>query len=273
MTKSLDYKGTGIHYTTEGSGTTLFFLHGYLESSEIWNGFTQRFAGSFRVICMDIPGHGRSGTLGEVHGMGEMARAAAAVLDAEGIDKAVVVGHSMGGYVTMEFVHQFPERTLGYCLFHSTCFADNEEKRQNREREISLILCGKKLQIIRTNIPKAFADEHLESMKESVTRAIEVASGSSEEGTVALLRGMMARSDHSGLLKRSLPPPMIIWGERDNYIGKPVFEKLVGLAPHAAVTVLKKSGHMGFIEEPDCAYTGMLNYLTTLQIKPPVKLD
>ena len=265
MTKFLDYKGAGIHYTIEGSGTALFFLHGYLESSEIWNGFTDRFAGSFRVICMDIPGHGRSGLLGEVHEMREMARVAAAVLDAEGIETAVMIGHSMGGYVTMEFVHQFPERTLGYSLFHSTCFADNEEKRQNREREISLILCGKKLQIIRTNIPKAFADEHLESMEESVARAIEVASGSSEEGTVALLRGMMNRNDHSDLLKRTQPPPMIIWGERDNYIGRPVFDKLVGLAPHASLAVLKNSGHMGFIEESDCAYSGMMNYLATLQ--------
>jgi pimeloyl-ACP methyl ester carboxylesterase len=264
MTKSLDYKGASVHYTIEGSGTTLFFLHGYLESSEIWNGFTNRFTGSFRVICMDIPGHGRSGLLGEVHEMGEMARVAAAVLDAEGIEKAVMIGHSMGGYVTMEFVHQFPARTLGYCLFHSTCFADNEEKRQNREREISLILCGKKLQIIRTNIPKAFADENLESMKEPVARAIEVASGSSEEGTVALLRGMMNRSDHSDLLKRTLPVPMIIWGERDNYIGREAFGRLVGLAPHATVTVLKNSGHMGFIEEPGCAYSGLLNYLASL---------
>ncbi len=265
MIKTLGYKGATIHYSIEGSGTTLLFLHGYLESLEIWNTFTKRFTGSFRVICMDIPGHGKSGILGEVHEMGEMARVAAAVLDAENIDKAVVIGHSMGGYVTMEFVHLFSERTLGYCLFHSTCFADNDEKRENREREISLILCGKKSQIIRTNIPKAFAGEHLESMEESVQRAIEIASGSPDEGTVALLRGMMVRRDHSETLKRRQPPPMIIWGERDNYIGRKVFEKLVELAPHAFVTVLKRSGHLGFIEEPDCAYSGMTDYLASVR--------
>jgi pimeloyl-ACP methyl ester carboxylesterase len=264
MKKSIDYQGVKVSYGIEGSGPALLFLHGYLESSEIWNGFVQRFTGSYSVVCMDIPGHGNSGIMGDVHEMSEMARVAGAVLDAEGIERAVLIGHSMGGYVTMEFVNIFPERTIGYCLFHSTCFADNDEKRQNREREISLILCGKKRQIIRTNIPKGFAEENLEKLKESVDRAIEVASGSSEEGTVALLRGMMERADHSKLLGRSVPPPMIIWGKRDNYIGEPVFRKLADLAPHATFIVLKNSGHMGFVEEPDCAYNGILNYLTSL---------
>jgi pimeloyl-ACP methyl ester carboxylesterase len=264
MTKSIDYQGVEVSYTVDGSGPALLFLHGYLEASEIWNGFIQRFTGSYSVLCMDIPGHGNSGVLGDVHEMSEMARVAGAVLDAEGIERVVVFGHSMGGYVTMEFVNLFPDRTLGYCLFHSTCFADNDEKRQNREREISLILCGKKRQIIRTNIPKGFAEESLDKMKESVDRAIEVASGSSEEGTVALLRGMMSREDHSKLLSSSVPPPLIIWGKKDNYIGEPVFRKLADLAPHASFIVLKNSGHMGFIEEPDCAYNGIMNYLTSL---------
>ncbi len=264
MSKSIDYKGIEVSYTIDGSGPTLLFLHGYLESSEIWNGFVQRFTGSYNVICMDIPGHGNSGVLGDVHEMSEMARAAGAVLDAEGIERAVVIGHSMGGYVTMEFVNIFPERTVGYCLFHSTCFADNEEKRENREREISLILCGKKLQIIRTNIPKGFAEENLEKMKEAVSRVIQIASGSSEEGTIALLRGMMERHDHSEILKRTVPPSLIIWGKKDNYIGEPVFRKLTGLAPHATFLVLKNSGHMGFIEEPDGAFNGIVNYLESV---------
>lgn len=264
MTKSIAYKGIQVSYTIEGRGTALLFLHGYLEASEIWDGFIQRFTNSYTVICMDIPGHGKSGVLGDIHEMSEMARVAGALLDAEGIDKVVLFGHSMGGYVTMEFVHLFTERVLGYCLFHSTCFADNDEKRQNREREISLVLCDKKLQIIRANIPKAFAEENLEKMKDSVARAIEIAAGSSDEGTIALLRGMMERRDHAELLKRSYPPPLIIWGKKDNYIGEPVFNKLTSLAPQATCVVLKNAGHMGFIEEPDCAYNGITNYLSSL---------
>ena len=265
MTKSIDYQGVKVNYSIEGTGDiALLFMHGYLESLEIWDGFVQRFTDSYKVVCMDIPGHGQSDPLGQVHEMGEMARIAGAVLDVEEIDEVVVFGHSMGGYITMEFVHIYPERTKGYCLFHSTCFADNDEKRQNREREISLILCGKKQQIIRTNIPKAFAEENLEKMKGSVEKALQIALGSSDEGTIALLRGMMERSDHSELLKRSSPSPLIIWGEKDNYIGKPVFNKLVELAPHATIIVLKNAGHMGFIEEPECVYNGITGYLNSL---------
>jgi pimeloyl-ACP methyl ester carboxylesterase len=165
----------------------------------------------------------------------------------------------------MEFLHLFPERTRGYCLFHSTCFADSEEKRENRDREISLVLCGKKLQIIRTNIPKGFSEANIEKMADKVEWARRLAAANPDEGIIALLQGMKQRRDHSDLLGRTSPPPLIIWGRGDNYIGEEVFNKLVGLAPHATVVVLKNSGHMGFIEEPDCAYSGMFNYLASLK--------
>ena len=265
MMKSISYQGTPVHYTVEGTGEALLFLHGYLESLEIWDAFSKRFTNRYKVVRMDIPGHGKSGVLGPVHEMHEMARAASAVLDAEQIDRVVVFGHSMGGYVTMEFVHLFPGRTRGYGLFHSTCFADNDEKKQNRDREISLVMCGKKMQIIRTNIPKGFADDNLERLEKEVERAKQIALAASDEGVVALLQGMKQREDHSETLKRLTPPPLIIWGKKDNYIGEPVFEKLLALAPHASVVVLKTSGHMGFLEEPDCAYAGIVNYLNGLE--------
>ena len=265
MDHSIDYQGINIHYTLEGSGPALLFLHGYLESSLIWKEFVSRFTADYRVICLDIPGHGSSGVLGPVHEMDEMARVAAAVLDAEGIDEVVVIGHSMGGYITMDFVHIFPERTKGYILFHSTCFADNDEKKLNRDREISLVMCGKKMQIIHTNIPKGFADLNLDRLAGDVALAKEIAAGNSNEGIIALLQGMKRRKDHTDTLKSSNPAPLIIWGRKDNYIGEEVFKKLCAIAPLANTVVLDESGHMGFLEEPGKAFEGIINYLATIQ--------
>jgi pimeloyl-ACP methyl ester carboxylesterase len=265
MDKSIEYQGIKVHYSVEGSGSTLLFIHGYLESSAIWKGFAGRFTDQYRVILLDIPGHGASGVLGPVHEMGEMARVAGAVLDAEQISKVVVIGHSMGGYVTMEFVHLFPERTAGYCLFHSTCFADNEEKKLNREREISLVMCGKKMQIIHTNIPKGFANSNIERLAPWVTRAKQIAAGNSDEGIIALLQGMKNREDHSALLGENSPVPLIIWGRKDNYISEEVFNKLRSIAPEAVFVILNDSGHMGFIEEPDAACSGITRYLEMLK--------
>lgn len=261
MLKTLSFRDRDVFYKSEGDGETLLFVHGYLESSDIWEPFTGYFKEHYRVITVDIPGHGKSGVIGSIHRMSEMAEALRSVLEAENVNKAIVIGHSMGGYITMEFVHRFPGYVKGYVLFHSTCFADSEEKKLNREREISLVLCGKKMQIIRTNIPKGFADENQSVLKEQIARAGDIALCSTDEGVVALLRGMMEREDHSAVLGRALPPSLLIWGRKDNYIGEAVFEKLLASAPGSQVVILENSGHMGFIEEPEAAAAGILDFL------------
>jgi len=264
MNKIIDYQGRKISYSIEGKGEALLFIHGYLENAEIWSGFTSRFTDKYRVLCVDVPGHGNSEVIGQVHEMEEMARIISMILQSETISKVVVFGHSMGGYITMEFLNLYPEMTRGYCLFHSTCFADNEEKKLNRDREISLVLCGKKMQIIHTNIPKAFASDYIHTNKAEVEKAKEIAVSCSDQGIIALLNGMKARKDHSTLLSASSVPPMLIWGRKDNYISEEVFTKLVSLAPHATILILNHSGHMGFLEEADCVYTGIMNYLDSL---------
>jgi len=253
MEKTITYHGQEVRYRDQGSGSCLVFLHGYLESGEIWNGFADMFSPNFRVIVPDLPGHGVSGTWGKVHTMEELAGAVRAILQEEKIDKILLVGHSMGGYVTMAFADLYPESLLGYVLFHSTCFADSEEKKRNRQREISLVLCGKKCQIINVNIPKGFANDNVERLRNEVERVRDIALDNPEEGIVAMLNGMMQRPDRTSVLQDSSLPLLLIGGMKDNYIPAEVFERLVGLAPHARVLRLNGSGHMGFIEEPELA--------------------
>lgn len=253
MRKSITYQGQEVSYDDLGSGTCLVLLHGYLETGEIWNDFAALFSQQCRVIVPDLPGHGHSGTWGKLHTMEEMAGAVRAILEAEDIEKILLVGHSMGGYVTMAFADLYPGYLRGYVLFHSTCFADSEEKRKNRQREISLVLCGKKCQIVNVNIPKGFANENVERLKDQVERARTIALENPEEGIVAILNGMMQRPDRTRVLQDSSLPLLIIGGMKDNYIPLEVFDKLVSLAPHARVLRLNGSGHMGFIEEPEKA--------------------
>ena len=265
MIKQVQFKEAAVNYSVEGSGDTMVFLHGYLESLEIWTPFIRRFTDNYRVISVDLPGHGKSGVWGENHSMEELAEAVKLVMEEENVSRTVMFGHSLGGYVTMAFADRYPDLLKGYALFHSTCFADNEEKKKNRDREISLVRCGKKLQIVNSSIPKGFADSNLERMNEEVNRVKKMAAKTPDEGIIAILNGMKQRADRSNVLKLPVPPPLIIWGEKDNYIPEEVFKKLVNTAPHASVVILKNSGHMGFLEEPDCVYSGILNYLSELE--------
>jgi len=253
MDKTTAYKGVTVAYEDRGTGPCIVLIHGYLETRRIWKGFTERFGDQYRIITPDLPGHGDSGTLGEVHRMEDLAGSVHAILENEGIEKIFLVGHSMGGYVTMAFADHYPDRLSGYCLFHSTCFADTEDKKNNRDREISLIRCGKKQQIVNVNIPRGFADMNLEPLAQQVEQAKQIALGNSDEGIVALLNGMKQRPDRTAVLQNSSLPLLLIGGMNDNYIPVEVFEKLVRLAPRAVVLRLKNSGHMGFMEEPEPA--------------------
>ena len=264
MQKSIDYKGTQVVYTDRGEGPCLVLLHGYLESGEIWESFADRIPQGYRLIIPDLPGHGRSGTLKKMDSMDDLAGAIKAMVEAEDIGKIFLVGHSMGGYVVMAFAELFPEKLLGYSLFHSTCFADNNDKKLNRDREISLVLCGKKRQIVLVNIPKAFSMDNVDLMPDEVERARRIALDSSDEGIIALLHGMKARPDRSAVLKDPDLPLLLIGGMKDNYIPIEVFDKLVAMAPHAQVLRLEESGHMGFIEEPEKVVQALMEMLDGL---------
>jgi len=229
----------------------MVLLHGYLESGEIWSSFVKQFPKGFRFIIPDLPGHGASGTWGKVHAMDELARAVNLILVAEGIGKVFLAGHSMGGYVTMAFAALFPEKLLAYSLVHSTPFADTQEKKEMRDREASLVLCGKKRQIILVNIPKAFSSDNLVRMAREVEQAKQIAIKNPDKGVIALLNGMKERYDHTRVLQNPDLPILLIGGVKDNYIPIEVFDKLIKLAPHATVVRLEESGHMGFMEEPE----------------------
>jgi len=261
MKKRIRFKNIDVVYQKHGEGTCVVLLHGYLETSEIWQDFVQKFPEGISLINIDLPGHGASGTWGEVHRMDDLAASVAEVLRSEKLDKVFLVGHSMGGYVTMAFADLFPENLLGYSLLHSTCFADTEEKRKNRDREISLVRCHKKKQIINVNIPKGFAGSNLDRLAGEVERAKQIAHSNSEEGVIAILNGMKARPDRTRVLKDSSLPLLLIGGMKDNYIPVEVFENLVSLAPHASVLKLGESGHMGFIEEGDQVVRALVEML------------
>lgn len=262
MEKRIKYRDADLSYADVGEGPCIVLLHGYLESGAIWQSFMDSFPGECRFIVPDLPGHGASGTWGKVHGMDELAGAVLAILEAEGIARVFLAGHSMGGYVTMAFVDLFPKKIIAYALVHSTPFADTEEKRENREREISLVLCGKKRQIVLVNIPKAFAMDNLESMSGQVELAKEIALASPDDGTIALLNGMKERPDRTRVLQDPVLPLLLIGGMKDNYIPVEVFDRLVSLAPHARILRLAGSGHMGFMEEPQLVQQAFMEMLS-----------
>lgn len=232
----------------------ILLLHGYLESGRIWDPFKPFLEKDFQVFAPDLPGHGKAPVAGPVHTMEIMAAAVFDLINKKGLGGFHLVGHSMGGYVALAFLEMFPEKVKSLTLLHSTCFADTDEKKKNRDREIALVKEGKKDLIVQTNIPMAFATERIEANMEYVEFAKETALRISDEGVLLVLEGMKRRPDRSHLLKNPGRPIQLIAGRKDNYIPFEVMEKMASFHPELRLSVLEDSGHMGFLEEKDqCA--------------------
>ena len=251
MIRTIPFANTEIRFSDNGTGTALVLLHGYLESLEIWNGFAGILEERFRIICPDLPGHGESGIMGEVHSMEKLAESVLAVLDHCGIDKCFIAGHSMGGYSGLAFLELYPERLHGICLLHSHPFPDTRQTMQNRCREIVLVNQGRKELISKINIPKAFAPQNLDLLKSEVERAKEIAISTPDEGIIACLNGMMQRPSREDLLSETTVPVLLVAGKHDNYIPFEEIAKKIRLPEGAGFVALENSGHIGFLEEPE----------------------
>lgn len=245
------FNGGRIFYNDTGKGLPVVLLHGYLETSGIWDSFAAKLSERFRVITIDLPGHGSSDSFGVTHTMEFMASAVRKLLENAGLKKVFLTGHSMGGYVTLAYLDQYPGSLSGYCLFHSQPFPDTPETIEKREKEIALVEEGKRELFIPASISRMYASSNLKMFAESVHHSEESASKLDGEGIIAVLKGMIERPSRLQVMEKSNVPGLWILGAQDNYIPCESMQKRVSLPANARLVVLEKSGHMGFIEEEE----------------------
>src|SRR6056297_1337858 len=170
MTQTINDKKISIHFSDSGQGTPVVLLHGFMENLMVWDDFAKELAASTRVIAIDLPGHGKTECFGETCTMDQMAKVVKAVLDHLSIEKCYLIGHSMGGYVTLAFAENHPERLWGFSLFHSVATPDTEEKKKARQQTINKINEDKKDEVILSHVPKTFATDNLDTFRKKIIK-------------------------------------------------------------------------------------------------------
>ncbi|HCC71750.1 MAG TPA: alpha/beta hydrolase [Bacteroidales bacterium] len=258
--KNASFRDGKIIYYDTGAGETIILLHGYLESSAVWFDFMPDLAGNFRVLAIDLPGHGASGIFDDQHSMDFMADVVKEVMNKESIEKAMLAGHSMGGYVALAFVEKYPSRLHAYSLFHSHPFADTDQQIKNRKREIKIVESGKKDIIYLVNVTQMFADFNVERFKEKLELHKEIASGIPAKGIIAVLKGMISRPSRIKILEKGEVPLLFIFGKHDNYIPFDEIRDRIKMPPNAEIIVLEKTGHLGFVEEKEKSLAVIMDF-------------
>ena len=250
--------GICVHVSDTGSGvSTLVLLHGYLETMYVWNEMVEALKDEYRIITLDLPGHGLSDSAPLAPGASERVNSVefdvpviCGVMDKCGVSQAFIVGHSMGGYIAYECLRQAPSRFLGAIAISAHPYPDTPEQAPIREREISIVRSGKLSLLAEVSIPKMYAETSLRECDEKIRETVELCETHDPEGIVASIRGIASRGDLSSVFAAPPCPLMLIYGSEDAYL--PV-EKASAMAeefPRVRFAKVCGASHNSFIEKP-----------------------
>lgn len=244
----LEYKRIPIYYEDHGQGPSVILLHGFLETTTMWKPLVTELAVHHRVITIDLPGHGQTGSLSDVHTMEMMAQVVVHVLDQLQIETAIFIGHSMGGYVALALAEHYTNRVDGLCLMNSTPFADSLERQINRDRAIKVIKQDFK-SFVSMAVSNLFCPEQKDQFIDAIASVKQEAMKLTVQGIVAALKGMKIRKDRSQLLRQLQIPKLVILGKTDpilDYTSLKYQLALLGID-----TVDLPGGHMSYIENKE----------------------
>jgi pimeloyl-ACP methyl ester carboxylesterase len=254
----VNFQNTSLHYTDIGKGGTVVLLHGFLENSSMWDQVVPVLSQKNRVLCIDLLGHGKTENRSYVHSMEQMAEAVAAVLRHLRIRKAVMVGHSMGGYVALAFAEKNPKRIKGLCLMNATAKADSEVKKRQRTKAIQLVKDNHQ-SFIRKAIPLLFQPKNRKRYRFEVNRVKQEALKTSKQGVIAALEGMKLRKNRAVLLRDASYPVGMLVGKKDPVLN--CEDLLAQLRGTSASVHVFSAGHMSHIENKTACIDALQGFL------------
>lgn len=243
--KTITYKNTKISYSDQGKGTAVVLLHGFLENKTMWNAFVPELSNKHRVITIDLLGHGETECLGYVHSMEDQADMVHAVLHELKIRKAVLIGHSMGGYVALAFAELYPDNVKGIVLQNSTSRADSDERKKNRDRAIKAVKQNY-TNFVRLSIANLFNEDNREKLEPEIEKIKLQALKTPLQGIVACLEGMKIRKDREVLLHFAPYPIQLVLGKKDGVL--PYDETIDQVEGTKVELTTFPDGHMSHIE-------------------------
>lgn len=260
--RTIEIEGHTVHYRDEGRDNTktVVLLHGFMQSLDVWSSYVLTYMNRFRVVTIDLPGHGQTDCFGEIHSMHFMAKIVRNVLSHIGVERCVMVGHSMGGYVALAFAEYFPFVLRGLCLVNSHAMADSEEKRGMREAICAEVL-ENKARFVVDFVPHLFSPSRREEMSQDIKYLKDQCLETSVQSIIAAQLGMSRRPSRIGVLEELEVPVMFVYGKDDERL-LPEVAVAQTLMPHRAeMLMLDRTGHMSFLEEREYVKARIANFV------------
>ena len=241
---------------------TVVLIHGFGEDLRIWENIIPELEPEYRILAPDLPGSGQQAANTAGITMESMAEFIKEMLDREKVGACSMIGHSMGGYISLAFAEKYPERLNRFGLFHSTAFADSDEKKDARKKNIEFITKHGAAKFLAQSVPNLFSEETANANPEVVKEMIDRYRNFSADSLVNYTQAMMARPDRIHVLKTFPKPVLFIMGEKDTAVPIEQGLKQCSIPEFSYIYIATRSGHMGMIEEPVFCVKALKEFLS-----------
>lgn len=249
-----------VYYTVHGSGEVIVLLHGFPMDGQLWNKVVSELSEKYCLIIPDFPGCGRSTYDSDDITVEDMALFVKQILLNEGVDKAIIAGHSMGGYATMAFAELYPEMLKGIGLIHSFATADSEEKKEQRIKSIELFRKGGSVPFVRQMIPALFAESTKKILNDEINELTERAILTKANNLEAFYKAMINRGDRTRIFNKVNVPVLWIIGREDGIANPRNLIQQTSLSNVNFVYVYNNCGHMSMIETPQKMCSDLISF-------------
>jgi 3-oxoadipate enol-lactonase len=251
----MNYIPVQLYYEEQGAGFPVFLLHGFPLDHTTWDKVTESLKSKARVILPDLRGLGKSPVVDGVYQMREMAEDIVALMDKLKIEKAILVGHSMGGYVSLAFAHAYPHRLAGLGLVCTQAANDSPEKRQARLITVD--------EVKRRGV-KVMAQKQANKMSdkpEVIQWCYDIIMKTDKKGVIGCLKGMAERPDCTGYLANIQVPAVVVSGKFDKAVPAEQPQIMTQLLLRGWHVEAANTGHMPMIEEPQVVTQALLQLI------------
>ncbi|WP_030235845.1 alpha/beta fold hydrolase [Streptomyces sp. NRRL S-350] len=244
---------SAVSVRESGTGTPLVLLHAFPLNASMWSSQLDTLPGltgdGARVLAPDQRGFGGTELGVDEPSLDLVADDLALLLDAAGIERAVVGGISMGGYVALAFARRHPGRLSGLLLANTRATADTDAVRANRERIAAAVTARGSVRLLLDE--QVAAGQLGPDSQHLVARVEAMVAAASPEAVAWAHRAMAARPESLDVLAALRVPVAVVTGAQDPLVAPEEAELMVRARPDAELTVIPRAGHLSALETPE----------------------
>jgi pimeloyl-ACP methyl ester carboxylesterase len=266
MLKKILFRDEELVYEIRGNGTAVMLLHGFTEDRRIWDPLLTGMENNYQWITPDLPGSGGSAFNKSLNRLKDFAELISSILENENIPEIVLIGHSMGGYISLAFAEKHPEKIRALGLFHSSSYPDPEEKKESRDKNIRFIQNNDPSLFVEQSIPGLFSDSFKAQHSEEIHKLVDRYANFKRESLVQYLDAMKNRPATTGVLTSITKPVLFIMGEEDKAV--PIKDSLeqCHLPRISYIHILTRTAHMGMIENTSLCNSFVDRFLSAITV-------